>query len=250
MTAASAPDPQRPFAVVREMTLIILVTLALVTAFKTLLFQPFTIPSGSMEPGLVDGDYIVVSKFDLGWSGASLPFAPRMTTERIGGRAPQRGEVLVFRSPGDRRVDVIKRVIGLPGDRVQVRDGVVLLNDRPLSRTEARPAIDRDGLRVTEARETNASGVAYRVLDRGPGHPGDDTGVYRVPQGQVFVMGDHRDNSLDSRWAPPRGFGFIPTEAIVGRARGVVFNWRPGASPIRPWTWFRFEGDRFARPIR
>ena len=241
--------PARSASAGLEIARTVLITLALATAFKTVLFQPFTIPSASMEPGLVEGDYIVVSKSDLGWSGASLPFAPRLTQARIGGRALQRGEVVVFRSPGDRRVDVIKRVIGLPGDRVQVQGGVVWLNDRPLSRTDARPAIDRDGLNVIEARETSTSGIDYRVFDRGPGHPGDDTGVYRVPQGQVFVMGDHRDNSLDSRWAPPVGFGFIPTEAIVGRARVVVFNWRPGASPIRPWTWFRFESDRFGRPI-
>jgi signal peptidase I len=205
-----------------------------------------------MEPGLVTGDYIMVSKLSYGWSRASLPFNPPLPGGRLFGRAPARGDVVVFREPDDEHTMVIKRVIGLPGDRIQIQGGAVILNGRPLATAHQGRAVDRDapGLAVDLVQERTPEGRAYRTFDRGPGHEGDETGVYTIPAERYFVMGDNRDNSLDSRWAAGVGMGFVPAENLVGEAKLVLLSWRPGASLFKPWTWFAVSGDRFFRPIR
>ena len=221
-------------------------------AIQTVLFQPFTIPSSSMEPGLVTGDYIVVNKFAYGWSRASLPFHPPVFSGRVGGRTPARGEVVVFRLPRDPQQTWVKRVIGLPGDRIQVRGGTVFVNDEALSTTPLGLTRDHDdpAREVLQVRETQADGRRYVTYDDLAPRSGDDTAVQVVPEGHYFMMGDNRDNSLDSRWPRALGVGLLPTENIVGRAELIVASWRPGSALLKPWTWFSLQPDRFLRPVR
>jgi signal peptidase I len=205
-----------------------------------------------MEPGLVTGDYIVVSKFAYGWSRASLPFAPPLFEGRVLGAGPTRGEVVVFLSSVDPGKTLIKRVIGLPGDRVRVRDGLVSVNGVTIPRTDRGLALDRDNPDIHPNRfdERLPGGRTYATFDRGEA-PGDDTGVYVVPEGQYFMMGDNRDNSLDSRWPTAAGgVGFVAAQDIVGRADMVLASWHPGAGVLKPWTWLDLQWDRFFRPIR
>lgn len=226
--------------------------LALALVVRIVAVQPFTIPSSSMEPGLVTGDYIVVSKFAYGWSTASLPFDPPMRPGRVMGRTPARGDVVVFRRPSDTSQVWIKRVIGLPGDTVQARGGQVFVNGRAVRRTAMGQARDHDApdRPVSVVRETLDDGRSYSTYDRGFGQPGDDTPAFHVPAGQLFVMGDNRDNSLDSRWPGDVGVGLLPSENLIGRAEFVLASWRPGASLLKPWTWVRLQTDRLLRPIR
>lgn len=254
MTRA-APAPTAPLDQRRETldTIRFLIAgLALALVVRIVVVQPFTIPSSSMEPGLVTGDYIVVSKFAYGWSTASLPFDPPMRPGRLLGRTPARGDVVVFRRPSDTSQVWIKRVIGLPGDVVQVRGGQVFVNGRAVPRTSLGQAHDHDApdRQVTIVRETLDDGRSYSTYDRSFGLPGDDTPAYRVPAGQLFVMGDNRDNSLDSRWPGAVGVGLLPTENLIGRAEVVLASWKPGASLIKPWTWLRLQADRLLRPVR
>ena len=225
--------------------------LAIALALRIVVFQPFTIPSSSMEPGLVTGDYIVVSKLAYGWSRASFPFNPPLFKGRLLGRTAQRGDVVVFRLPRDPDQTWIKRVIGLPGDRIQVRGGQVFVNDRALPQTSASLTQDHDApeRRVLAIGERVPNGHAYVTYDGGPGQPGDDTDVYVVPADQYFVMGDNRDNSLDSRFPHAVGVGLLPAENLVGKAKFVLVSWRPGASILKPWTWLNLQIDRLLKPI-
>ena len=228
------------------------IALGLAIIFRIVAWQPYTIPSSSMEPGLVTGDYIVVSKFAYGWSRASLPFAPPLFEGRVLGAGPKRGEVVVFLSSVDPGKTLIKRVIGLPGDRVQVQGGVVSVNGVAIPRTDRGAALDRDDPDIHPNRfdERRPGGRTYATFDRGEA-PGDDTGVYVVPEGQYFMMGDNRDNSLDSRWPTAAGgVGFVAAQDIVGRADMVLASWHPGAGLLKPWTWLDLQWDRFFRPIR
>ncbi|HEV2081014.1 MAG TPA: signal peptidase I [Brevundimonas sp.] len=226
--------------------------LALAVTWTSVAYQPFTIPSASMEPGLIEGDYLVVSKWAYGWSGASLPMNPPLGDGRLFGRDPARGDVVVFRHPLKPRDPWIKRVIGLPGDRVQVRAGQVFVNDLPFAQQDLGPgrsASDPDRP-VTRRRETAPDGGrSWITHDFGPGAPGDDTPVIVVPKGQYLVLGDNRDNSLDGRWPSEVGVGFLPARNLIGRAEIVLASWKPGASLWKPWTWVRLQG-RWFMPIR
>jgi signal peptidase I len=228
------------------------IALGIALVLRTLLFQPFTIPSESMEPGLLKGDYLVVSKLDYGLSRFSLPLGLPLFHGRLFNRQANRGDVVVFKLPRDTKIDYIKRVIGLPGDRVQVKGGTVYVNGKAIPRTPMGLTEDPGdiGLTLMRERETRADGKPYTTFDRGPGHEGDDTGVYVVPQGYYFMMGDNRDNSLDSRWPKELGVGFVPAENLVGRARFVLASWTDGASLFKPWTWLtRFNPHRLLKPI-
>jgi signal peptidase I len=226
--------------------------LLIALVLRTIFFQPFTIPSSSMEPGLVTGDYVLVSKYSYGWSRASLPLDPPLPAGRFLFKPPKRGDVVVFRLPRDRRVVYVKRLIGLPGDRIQIWHGMVLVNDRAIPRTPLGEAPDHDDpLRPVERVAERLPGRApYVTYDAGPGHDGDDTGVYVVPAGHYFMMGDNRDNSLDSRWPRQVGVGFVPADALIGKAQVVLLSWRQGASVFKPWTWFSLQTDRFLHRIR
>ena len=234
-----------------EITKTIVLALLLALGLRTLLFQPFTIPSDSMEPTLQSGDYMLVSKFDYGFSRYSPPVAPPLGEGRLFGRLPRRGDVVVFKLPRDNSADYVKRLIGLPGDRVQLIHGVVWLNGRPLAQTPLGLTQDPDNPAriVTKVRETLPDGRSYLTFREDPDHEGENTGVYVVPESQYFFMGDNRDNSADSRWPKEVGVGFVPAANLEGRARMVLLSWKPGAAILKPWTWLDLSWGRFFKPV-
>jgi len=248
-TAHTAPTFTRELIETGK-TLLLGLLIALV--LRTVLFQPNTIPSSSMEPGVRTGDYLLISKFDYGWSRHSIPFGPPLFEGRLFGRAPARGDVVVFKLPRDTSQLYIKRVIGLPGDRVALRGGQVFVNDRPLDRQVLGRTEDPEapGVVVAEVRETAPDGRTYVTYDRAPGEMGDDFGPVVVPEGHYFMLGDNRDNSLDSRWPDAVGVGLVPAENLVGRARMTLMSWREGASVLKPWTWLNLAPGRFFKPLR
>jgi len=200
---------------------------------RTLLFHPFYIPARSMMPTLLEGDSLFVSKYVYGYSRYSLPFSPRLFPGRIFGSAPERGDVVVFRIPKDDSVDYIKRVVGLPGDTIQMRQGLLFINGVPVVRQRLsdiagdEPCGAGDGNRTKRWRETLMNGVSYETLDCVDNGFYDNTRVYQVPDGHVFVLGDNRDNSTDSRVLS--AVGYIPLENIVGRAGLIYFSRAPRA---------------------
>ena len=220
-----------------ETVSVIVQALLLALVIRTLLFQPFSIPSGSMRPTLLEGDYLFVSKYAYGYSRFSLPFGLDLFSGRIWSTEPKRGDVVVFKLPSDTSVDYIKRVIGLPGDKVQVRGGVLYINDQAVKRerigTIDNPDVTEVNRPVEVYRETLPDGVAYDTLDLAPNSIGDDTRVFEVPAGHYFMMGDNRDNSLDSRF----GVGYVPFENLVGRANIIFFSIADKASPLEIWKW-------------
>ena len=221
-------------------TVIYAVIIAL--GIRTIAFEPFNIPSKSMEPTLLVGDYLFVSKYAYGYSRYSLPLSPPLFKGRIFESPVTRGDVAVFKWPYDNRTDYIKRIVGLPGDRIQVRNGILYINGDEVKRERVDDFIEKldDGSirRVTRYRETLPNGVSYMVLDRQPDNPLDDTQVYIVPAGHYFAMGDNRDNSADSRIpTSPAGVGFVPAENLVGRAEVLFFSTNGSAKLLEPWTW-------------
>ena len=220
------------------------VVYALLIAFviRVLLLQPFTIPSASMEPTLLQGDYIVVSKFAYGFSRFSLPLSPPLFPGRILGRQPQRGDVIVFKLPRDNHTDYIKRLIGLPGDRIQLKAGVVYLNGKPVPRQPLAPTTETTPFGLSQPvqrfQETLPNGKTYVTHAYGPDGQADNTSVYLVPEGHYFMMGDNRDNSEDSRFPEAVGVGYVPFENLVGKADMVLMSWNGQASVFKPWTWF------------
>jgi signal peptidase I len=279
-TADTAAPQDKPGAVKEFIEIVKTVAYALGIALvlRVLLFQPFTIPSASMEPNLLQGDYIIVSKYSYGWSKHSIPFSPGLFDGRILGKAPTRGDIIVFKLPRDPNVDYIKRLIGLPGDKVQVRGGVVYVNGKPLERKELPSALVDNGystIRAGRFEETNPEGRRYVTQDYGPDGESDNTGVYTVPAGCYFFMGDNRDNSLDSRFDPgvspfktgsgackwdyandqfigmQQGVGFVPAENLVGRAQLILLSWNANAHLFKPWTWFLdARPSRFFRVLK
>jgi signal peptidase I len=216
----------------------------------TLLFQPFRIPSSSMEGTLEVGDYLFVSKFSYGYSQYSFPFfTPVAFAGRVMDRPAERGDVVVFRLPQDPAQDYIKRVIGLPGDRVQMIRGVVHVNGEPakLERIEDRVIVHEDGSeeRIARYNETLPGGVKHVVLDQNPDAIYDDTEEFLVPPGHYFMMGDNRDNSNDSR-VPGSGVGFVPAQNLVGKAEIVFFSHDGSAQLWEFWKWpFAIRYSRF-----
>ncbi|MFV2092495.1 MAG: signal peptidase I [Hyphomicrobiales bacterium] len=222
-----------------ETVRVIIHALLLALVVRTLLFQPFNIPSGSMIPSLLIGDYLFVSKYSYGYSRYSIPFSPPLFKGRIWGESPKRGDVAVFKLPSDNSTDYIKRVIGLPGDTVQMVDGVLYINSKPVKRERMTDFVTQDPfkrqVRVARYRETLPSGVSYMTLDIDPNSYADNTRVFNVPAGNYFMMGDNRDNSSDSRFA--NGVGYVPFENFVGRAEVLFFSVRGDASFWQIWKW-------------
>ncbi|MGH6943031.1 MAG: signal peptidase I [Geminicoccaceae bacterium] len=216
-------------------TLVYAVAIAL--AVRTFLFEPFNIPSGSMKPTLLVGDYLFVSKFAYGYSKHTFPFSLPLFDGRIFGSLPKRGDVVVFKLPADNTTDYIKRIVGLPGDKIQVRNGILYINGEPVKREPLPDFYNDDGSAagpIHEFRETLPSGKSYKVLDLVPHGALDNTLVYEVPPGHVFGMGDNRDNSLDSR---TDNVGFIPVENLIGRAEILFFSTNGSARFWEVWKW-------------
>ena len=214
--------------------------LLIAMVLRILLFQPFTIPSASMEPNLYEGDYIVVSKWSYGYSKHAIPFSPPIFEGRLFDKAPERGDIVVFKLPRDNRTDYIKRLIGLPGDRIQMIGNVLHINgtavpDVPVT---AQDVTNMYGMPVIQARETLPGGKSFTIQDFGPGNNADDTDVFEVPAGHYFMMGDNRDNSVDSRFDESAGVGMVPAENLIGKAEIILFSWEPGASLWNPVSWF------------
>ena len=231
----------------------IVFALLIAMVLRIFLFQPFTIPSASMEPNLYEGDYIVVSKWSYGFSKHSIPFSPPLFDGRIMGSAPKRGDVVVFKLPRDNKTDFIKRVIGLPGDRIQMIANKLYINDKPVQDVVVSQGEIDDifgAHPIAEVRETLPEGKSFMTQDFGPGNDLDDTPVYEVPVGHYFMMGDNRDNSIDSRVEQSSGVGMVPAENLVGKAQIILFSWKPGSSLWNPVSWFNVRLDRFFNVLK
>ncbi len=232
----------------------ILVALLIAVVFRSFVYQPFNIPSESMVPTLLTGDYLFVSKFAYGYSRHSFPFSPPIFEGRIFARPVERGDVAVFKLPRDNRTDYIKRIIGLPGDRIQMVDGVLFINGEPVKREPVPDFVSNDPnltvRRARQYRETLPNGVSYNVLDLYGMIDSDNTPVFHVPEGYYFALGDNRDNSADSRMSISRGVGLVPAENLVGRAEIISFSTDGGARLWEVWKWFgAMRFDRFFKTI-
>ncbi len=236
-----------PLRTVAELVAVVLV----VAAAKTALAEPFYVPSGSMEPTLQIGDELVATKFSYGYGTASLPsFFDLPNSGRIFASVPKRGDVVVFRWPGDRTQTWVKRVIGLPGDRIALRDGVVWINGQPAKQTpDGTGTVETaDGARVTAERliETLPGGRKHEIFKLMPADPLDNMDTVTVPPGYLFVMGDNRDDSADSR-VPVRagGVGLLPIDNLVGRVDVLLGSWDIAMHRQPIWQWP--SGLRLAR---
>jgi len=218
---------------------------------KGALAEPFYVPSGSMEPTLLVGDALLASKYPYGYSTASLPIQINLPeTGRVFSETPKRGDVVVFRWPGDRSQAWVKRVVGLPGDRIQIRHGQLFINDHA---AELKPdgvgqtENDRGGMEPAYRYvETLPNGISHEILKLRDNGRLDNTPEVTVPAGRLFVMGDNRDNSADSRVAVrDGGVGMLPMNDLVGRADAVVASWDLGIRHQPVWTWL--SGFRLAR---
>ncbi len=232
-------------------TVIYAVLIALLV--RTFGYEPFNIPSGSMVPTLLIGDYLFVSKFAYGFSRHSLPFSPRLFDGRIFAREPERGDVAVFKLPSDNKTDYIKRIVGLPGDRIQVISGILHINGEPVKRRRLSDFRTRNlfGSRMLAPRylETLPNGVRHDIVEEaGDNGSLDNTDTYKVPEGHYFAMGDNRDNSADSRVLSQ--VGFVPAENLVGKAKFLFFSTDGSARLWELWAWpFAIRYSRLLRGI-
>jgi signal peptidase I len=223
--------------------------LAIAFVIRAVVMQPFNIPSESMVPTLLKGDYLFVAKYPYGFSRHSLPLSPPLFSGRIFGRLPTRGDVVVFKLPSDRsgKTDYIKRLIGLPGDHIQMIDSVLHINGQPVKRERIGDLVETDDYggvhRVARYRETLPDNVSFITMDSDPNEQYNNTEEFVVPPGHFFMMGDNRDNSSDSRVQPnyqyPRsgGVGFVPFENLVGRAEFIFFSTDGSARFWEIWKW-------------
>jgi len=251
--ALAASESAHPSAKKKDSWLEVIKTIvyALLIAgvIRSFLFQPFNIPSGSMEDTLLIGDYLFVSKSTYGYSRYSFPFGliPFEGRFFVMDR-PERGDIVVFKFPPDNSTDYIKRLIGLPGDRIQMKDGVLHINDQAVPKERIDDYIEDLGdgqtRNVPRYRETLPNGVSYEVLDREPEGNLDNTQVFVVPEGHYFMMGDNRDNSADSRV----DVGYVPFQNFVGKAQITFFSTNGSARIWEVWKWpFAIRYERLGR---
>jgi signal peptidase I len=257
--APGGTTPTKPAKKEDSFIVFLIKLVVIVAVFRSFIFSPFNIPSESMLPRLQDGDYLLAAKWPYGYSKHSLPFSVPLIPGRILPSEPERGDVAIFKAPPLHEVDYIKRVIGLPGDTVQMIGGTLHLNGLAVPKQriadlelevspntrcyvaafQARRADGTEICRYPQYRETLPNGVSYNVLDLGRTAQ-DDTPPIVVPAGSLFMMGDNRDNSMDSRFAaiPGQGIGIVPQENLVGRATIMMFSTDGSSSWLKPWTWF------------
>jgi len=206
---------------------------------RTFAYEPFNIPSGSMLPTLLVGDYLFVSKSSYGFSRYSLPLSLPLFKGRIFESVPERGDVAVFRLPTDPRTDYIKRIIGLPGDKIQVKEGLLFVNGKVTKRRRIKDFVQRDqwgnAVGWAQYEETLPGGRTHLIIERSDHDQLDNTPVYEVPEGHYFAMGDNRDNSLDSRVL--NHVGYIPAQNLVGRAEVLFFSTNGKARIWEIWKW-------------
>lgn len=242
----------------KELIKVVLAAFLIATVFRTFFYEPFNIPSESMLPTLMTGDYIFVSKMSYGYSRHSLPFSVDLFEGRILQSDIERGDVAVFKLPRDGKTDYIKRVIGLPGDRIQMINGILIINDQIVKKERIEDFVfeasyymdcygrnnyltrNEEGVvfcNYPQYRETLPNGVSYTVLDLEPYGGRDNTREFLVPEGHYFMMGDNRDNSQDSRVPSTIGVGFVPMENIVGRADFIFWSTDGNARLWQVWGW-------------
>jgi len=235
---AKAPDAASLSAGLSEFVKTLVYALLIAGFIRTVFIQPFNIPSGSMIPTLLVGDYLFVSKWTYGYSRYSLPFGPEIGKGRLFLSPPQRGDIAVFKLPSDPSVDYIKRIVGLPGDRIQMKGGVLHINDEPVARERIEDYLLEDPMigprKVAAYKETLPNGVSYTTIALVDEGPYDNTGVFVVPEDHFFVMGDNRDNSQDSR--VPGAVGYVPFDNLVGKARFMFFS-IDGSQTLNPVSW-------------
>ncbi len=240
-----------------ELMKIVIQALAIALVVRVFFYQPFNIPSGSMKDTLLIGDYLFVSKLSYGYSRYSFPFSPNLFKGRIFGAEPKRGDIAVFKLPRDNSTDYIKRVIGLPGDEIVIRNGIVILNGKELPRKRigsyVPPTNGGPARKIPKYEETLPNGVSYHVLDSETNGFFDNVGPYKVPTGYYFMMGDNRDNSTDSR--ATYDVGYVPYENLIGRAEIIFFSAAVDEDDAfrwyTPWTWpFDIRWGRMFKLIR
>ena len=240
-----------------ETVKVIIEALLIALVVRTVLFQPFNIPSGSLVPTLLVGDYLFVSKYAYGYSKHSFPFSPDLFNGRLLGSPPKRGDVVVFKLPRDGQTDYIKRVIGLPGDKIQMKEGRLYINGEivprtPIAKAQTEDFYGREG-EVPTYEETLPGGVKHTIIEiQGDTGFYDNTGVYEVPPNNYFMMGDNRDNSTDSRVAPDQGgVGYVPFENLVGRAELIFFSVGKGEPAWAFWEWpWTVRWDRMLKTVK
>jgi signal peptidase I len=226
--------------------------LLIAVGVRTVALEPFNIPSGSMIPTLLIGDYLFVSKYSYGYSKHSIPFSPPLFAGRVFDSLPKRGDVAVFKLPRDGRTDYIKRIVGLPGDRIQMIGGILHINGDPVRRQRVEDYTDRAGVcpvRLMQYVESLPGGVQHRILECSDGEYLDNTREIRVPPAHLFAMGDNRDDSADSR--DMGGVGFVPVENLVGRAEFLFFSTNGSARIWEIWKWpTAIRYDRLFQAVR
>ncbi len=267
---AAAVKPAHPMAEYVDLGRTVVYALLIALVLRVVLFQPYTIPSASMEPALREGDYIIVSKFAYGWSRRSIPFAPPLFNGRLFAHAPHRGDVVVFAFPADPSKDFIKRLIGLPGDSIQVKQGLVYVNGQAVPETRLTPETSDSAFSIPmqlDRYQDQLGKHKFITYAQNREQPVENTGVFNVPANCYFMMGDNRDNSLDSRYASgvtsscqtstpqpflgadEAGVGFVPAENLEGRAEIILASWKRGSSLFEPWTWLNLNWGRLFKPI-